>query len=688
MKEREAFHELRALVQELVAEGILDTDDRGRIGYVTGRSSSGGGKKVHRMTGTLSVNRKGFGFVRVEGMEEDLYISPKNMHTALHGDVVAVVPFARPSSRRRGGDEERVEGEVVEIVQRTLTRVVGRLQQSRAFHFVVPDDQRIGRDIYVADEDRGGARHGDKVVVELLPWVDEALNPEGKVLEVLGAAGDPRVEALSVAHALGLPMHFPAEVSRQAEKLDDGIPEDEIARRVDYRDVVCVTIDPEDARDFDDAVSFEPLENGLMRLGVHIADVSHYVREGTVLDKEALERGTSVYLVNEVIPMLPERLSNDLCSLRPDMDRLTFSAIMDVNPDGKVENYRIAPSIIHSARRFTYEEVEEILQRKKGEHADMLLALHGLTRILLKRRRRNGSIDFDTPEAKFTFDEQGLPSAIIKKVRLEAHRLVEECMLLANKTVAKDIARVRKEEKTKPFIYRVHDAPEPSRIIDLAQFVKQFGFSLNTQGGVTQKSLQKLLDGVKGSEVENVITEVALRSMAKAVYSEKNIGHYGLAFKYYTHFTSPIRRYPDLMVHRLLKEYQGNIGPDRYDQLTKRIPLICKQSSDRERVAVDAERQSVKVMQVEYMKRHIGDEFDGVIGGVTSFGLFIEVNDLLVEGMIRVRDLADDYYLFDEKQHSLRGRNRGKVFRLGDKVRVRVMDVNLEERQINFEILG
>lgn len=639
------------------------------------------------MTGTLSVNRKGFGFVRIEGMEEDLYISPKNMHTALHGDVVAVVPFARSSSHRRGGEEDRVEGEVVEIVQRTLTRVVGRLQQSRAFHFVVPDDQRIGRDIYVAEEDRGGARHGDKVVVELLLWVDEALNPEGKILEVLGAAGDPRVEALSVAHALGLPMHFPAEVLRQAEKLDARIPADEITQRLDYRNVVCVTIDPEDARDFDDAVSFEPLENGLTRVGVHIADVSHYVREGTALDKEALERGTSVYLVNEVIPMLPERLSNDLCSLRPDVDRLTFSAIMDVNPNGKVENYRITPSIIHSARRFTYEEVEEILQRKRGEHADMLLALHGLAQILLRRRRRNGSIDFDTPEAKFAFDEQGLPSAIIKKVRLEAHRLIEECMLLANKTVAKDIARARKEERAKPFIYRVHDVPEPSRIVDLAQFVKQFGFSLNTQGGVTQKSLQKLLDGVKGSEVENVITEVALRSMAKAVYSEKNIGHYGLAFKYYTHFTSPIRRYPDLMVHRLLKEYQGNLGPDRYDQLVKRIPLICKQSSDRERVAVDAERQSVKVMQVEYMKRHIGDEFDGVIGGVTSFGLFVEVNDLLVEGMIRVRDLADDYYLFDEKQHSLRGRSRGKVFRLGDKVRVRVMDVSLEERQINFEIL-
>jgi ribonuclease R len=482
-------------------------------------------------------------------------------------------------------------------------------------------------------------------------------------------------------------MSFPPAVEREAASFPETIPAQEVAARLDLRNIACVTIDPEDAKDFDDAVSYERLPNGMIRLGVHIADVSYYVKEGSALDAEAFQRGTSVYLVNEVIPMLPERLSNDLCSLRPHTDRLTYSVLMDMTDDGVVETYTIARSIIRSSRRFTYEEVQEILERGKGEFADMLRPLHKLTQVLTRKRKKAGSIDFDTGEAKFRFDEDGLPSAIIKKVRLDAHRLIEECMLLANKVVAQHIGMVRRNEHARPFIYRVHDVPDPSRLEDLGNFVKHLGYSLDVKHGVSSLQLQRLLDKVKGTEVENVVNEVALRSMAKAVYSEKNIGHFGLAFKYYTHFTSPIRRYPDLVVHRLLHEYEKGLSAARRAELARRLPIICRQSSERERLAAEAERESVKVMQVEFMKRHVGDEFEGVIAGVTNFGLFVEINDLLVEGLVRMRDLTDDYYLFDEQRYQLKGRSRGKVYRLGDTVRVQVVSVNPERREIDFRIV-
>ncbi|MFN0156598.1 MAG: ribonuclease R [Bacteroidota bacterium] len=685
LNSRKDYHHLLDLLQALAGQGILVQDDVGQFAY---RSKDAERKKPssrNKMTGKLMMTRRGFGFVRIEGMEEDLYISPKHLGTAFHGDVVEVIPSARSVGHGRDGDN-RIEGKVVAIIERQPRVIVGTLQRKRNVTLVVPDDQRLPMDIYVDEKNLHGAKEGDKVIVEMDAWDDPLEYPEGKVIEILGRSGDVRVEVLGVAHAHGLPLKFPVEVEREAAAMK--APPDGAAAgdRLDYRGKLCVTIDPVDAKDFDDAVSFEVLENGLHRIGVHIADVSHYVREGTALDREAFARGTSVYLVNEVVPMLPEHLSNDLCSLKPDCDRYTFTVLMDVNEDGKVETYDIRKSIIHSARRFAYEEVQEIIERGSGEHAEMLLPLYRMTQVLLKRRRKNGSIDFDTGEAKFRFDSAGLPTEIIKKTRIEAHRLIEECMLLANKTVAKHIGQVKKEEQAKPFVYRVHDRPDPGRLADLAHFVKQFGYSLDVQNDVSARALQRLLDKVHGSEVETVINEVALRSMAKAVYSEKNIGHFGLAFKYYTHFTSPIRRYPDLVVHRLLEEYAGKTSPERRKELAQRLPLICRQSSERERVAVEAERDSVKVMQVEYMKRHIGDVFDGVIGGVTNFGLFVEINDLLVEGMIRVRDLADDYYLYDEKHYSLRGRSSGRVFRLGDKIRVRVASVNPEEREINFEL--
>jgi ribonuclease R len=523
--------------------------------------------------------------------------------------------------------------------------------------------------------------------VHLLPWKDEHLNPEGTIAEVLGRSGDPHAEILSVARSFGLPSSFPAEVEKESRKFPAQIPSKELGARLDLRKTTCFTIDPVDAKDFDDALSIEHLKNGNIRLGVHIADVSHYVREGTPLDREALERGTSVYLVNEVIPMLPERLSNDLCSLRPDTDRLTYSVLMELNQNGTVEEYQIRKTVIHSAHRFSYEDAQEILKGGSGPFQKELKDLDRLSKTLYRKRKKKGSLDFDSAEVKFVFDAKGLPEKIVKKERLDAHRLVEECMLLANQTVARHVGAARADRKTRPFVYRVHDAPDPGRLRDLASFVKQFGYSLDAKQGVSSFELQKLLDKVKGSEVEFLINEVALRSMAKAIYSEKNIGHFGLAFQHYAHFTSPIRRYPDLIVHRLLEEYEGKVTPERLSGLEQRIPFIARKSSERERVAVEAERASVKVMQVEYLKRHLGDVLEGVIGGVTEFGLFVEINDLQIEGLVKVRDLADDYYLYDERQYSLRGRSRGKVYRLGDKVRVKVVSVDPQEHEIDMMIV-
>ena len=683
---KDEFRDLRELVDDLERKGVVEADERGRFLYVRKRTTGKEGKMGNRITGLLNMTRKGFGFVAIEGTDDEIYIAPRFLHTALHGDVVAVIPFAGRASRGKARDDDRAEGEVVEIITRTLTTVTGRLQASRTSFFVVPDNDRIPRDIYVSREDAMKARTGDKVVVRLHEWTDEHMNPEGDITEVLGPAGDARVEVLSVARSFGLPPSFPPEVERDAAALAGTVGHAECSGRVDYRGRTVVTIDPEDAKDFDDALSIERIDKATVRLGVHIADVSHYVREGTPLDLEAYARGTSVYMVNEVIPMLPERLSNNLCSLRPDVDRLTYSVFMDVNNEGMVGEYTIAKSVIHSARRFSYEEVQTILDAGKGEHADVLLPLFALSKTLLKRRRRNGSLDFDTGEAKFTFDAEGLPAQIIKKTRLDAHRLVEECMLLANQTVARHIGVGKKETQVKPFLYRVHDLPDPARLKELATFVRQFGYSLDAKSGVPSRELQKLLDKVEGSEVENVINDVALRTMAKAVYATKNIGHYGLAITHNTQFTSPIRRYPDLVVHRLLHEYGDGTGVRRLEEIRKRLPDIARQSSDRERVANEAERASVKVMQVEYMKRHVGDQFNGVITGVTNFGLFVEINDLLVQGLIPVRDLTDDYYLFDEKHYSLRGRSRGKVFRLGDPVKVRVSSVHPEERTIDFAL--
>jgi ribonuclease R len=679
IREEDEYRALRALLHALADNHEVERGKNQRYGIKAGQT---------RVVGRIHINRHGYGIVETEEPERrEIYVGSQFLKTALDGDVVEVALFAGPStSKVHGAKDRRVEGEVVEVLKRQRFTIVGRLERSKNFYFVVPDDRNITRDIYVSQGSLSGARHGDKVVVALEPWESEHLNPEGKVIEVLGQAGVAKTEVLSVARAFDLPSHFPPQVLQEAKRVSSTISDAEYRCRLDLRELICFTIDPEDAKDFDDAVSLEVLADGNYRLGVHIADVSQYVREGSALDREALKRGTSVYLVNEVIPMLPEKLSNDVCSLKPYEDRLAYSVFMTVTHQGTVKGYEIEKSVIESKRRFTYEEVQRILDTGKGEHGNILREMRTLSQILLQKRLREGGIDFETVETKFRFDKEGYPLEIIKKVRLDSHRLVEEFMLLANRTVAQHIGAARRSDGKRPFIYRVHDLPDPDRLRDLSNFVAKFGHRLHVNG-VNAKAIEKLIESVRGTAEEYVINEVAIRSMAKAVYSEKNIGHFGLGFNYYTHFTSPIRRYPDLVVHRLLYEYSEGMRGERRAQHSKRLPSICQQSSEMERRAIEAERESVKVKQVEYMARHLGDELEGIISGVTNFGLFVQINDLLIEGLVRMRDLGDDYYVYDEKNYALIGRRTRKRYRLGDKITVQVVRVDLEDREIDFRVV-
>jgi ribonuclease R len=651
------------------------------------RYSHGTPPPSSRLTGVYSGYRMGAAIVTLSPPASgQVTVQARFIGTALEGDTVSVVLFAQ-NAPEGGRSETLPEAEIVEVIERSGRPVVGVFEKGKSFFFVVPDSRKVGRDVYIPQGKTHGAKPGEKVVAVIDSWESPNLSPEGHIIEVLGRSGEVRAEMTSVAREFQLPLKFPRSVIDEAESISSTIPHDEIGRRLDLRKLDCVTIDPEDAKDFDDAVSLETLADGNLRLGVHIADVSHYVTEGTALDVEALQRGTSVYLADSVIPMLPEKLSNDLCSLRPKEDRLAYTAFIILSPKGVIQEHTISKSIIHSKRRFSYEEVQRVIETGRGDFSEMIAAMHALSTTLLKKRLKEGSIDFDSDEAKFRFDKEGKPIEIVKKPRLAAHRLVEDFMLLANQVVAKHIALARKEEQIKPFIYRIHDSPPPDRLKDLAAFVEHLGYSLPIAGGVRSHALQKLLDDVRGKEEENVINEVAIRSMAKAVYAVENIGHFGLGFKHYTHFTSPIRRYPDLIVHRLLHEYEKKLTAKRLEEIRGLLPDICKQSSDRERVAMEAERASSKVMKVEYMKRHIGEEFDAIISGVTNYGLFVEITDLLVEGLIRVRDMEDDYYVFDEKKFQMVGKRTKKRYRLGDKVKIRVVRVNPEERQIDFSLV-
>ena len=543
----------------------------------------------------------------------------------------------------------------------------------------------MANDIFIPKEKLKGAKNGDKAIVQITSWPERAKNPYGEVIDILGTSGENNTEMHAILAEFGLPYSYPQTVEKAADKIDDTIYPDEIKRREDFRSITTFTIDPKDAKDFDDALSVRHLKNGLWEVGVDIADVTYYVKPDSIIDREAEKRATSIYLVDRVIPMLPERLCNQVCSLRPNEEKLCYSVIFELNNKAEIQNSRIVRTIIKSDRRFTYEEAQDVIESGKGDYKDEILILNDLAQKLRTKRFSNGAINFDRHEVKFELDETGKPISVYFKTSKEANKLIEEFMLLANRTVAEAIGKVPKGRKAKAFVYRVHDLPDPEKMNNLATFIRRFGYNLKTEGNKNDvsKSINNLLDNVQGKREENLIETVAIRTMAKAAYSTTNVGHYGLAFDYYTHFTSPIRRYPDMMVHRLLARYsEGGRSVNE-----KKLEEECKHSSEMELTAANAERASIKYKQVEFLSERLGEEYDGVISGVTEWGLYVEINENKCEGLVPIRDLEDDFYEFDEKNYCLMGRRTHKIYRLGDPIRIQVARANLEKKQLDFALI-
>ena len=630
------------------------------------------------MTGVFQRKSNGKNSFIPDDGGETIFIAERNSAHAMNNDKVKIALFAKRKNRNP-------EGEVIEILERANDTFVGTLKVEKFYAFLLTENRTLANDIFIPKDKLKGGKNGDKAVVKIVEWPEEAKNPIGQVIDILGKAGENTTEMHAILAEFGLPYVYPKNVETAAEKIPAEISETDYAEREDFRNVTTFTIDPKDAKDFDDALSIRLIKPGLWEVGVHIADVTHYVKEGSVIDKEAEKRATSVYLVDRTIPMLPERLCNFICSLRPDEEKLAFSVIFNMNETGEVKDSRIVHTIIKSDRRFTYEEAQKVIETGEGDYKEEILELNKLAQILRKQRLAAGAIDFDRVEVKFEIDETGKPLSVYFKESKEANKLIEEFMLLANRTVAEKIGKVPKNKKAKVFPYRIHDLPDPDKLENLNWFINRFGYKIRTSGSKTEisKSINRLLDDIKNKKEQNLVETVSLRAMQKARYSTHNIGHYGLAFDYYTHFTSPIRRFPDMMVHRLLTRYLAGgrtVQEAKYEEL-------CDHSSEMEQIAANAERASVKYKQVEFMGERLGMEFDGVISGVTEWGLYVELNENKCEGMIPMRDLGDDYYDFDEKNYCLTGRRHHKKFSLGDPVTIKVARANLEKKQLDFALV-
>ncbi|MGL5787508.1 MAG: ribonuclease R [Bacteroidales bacterium] len=658
------------ILDQLTIEDFLEEVDLGRF-----RMKMRG----NMVTGIFERRSNGKNMLVPEDGGESVFIPERRSKNALNGDKVQAVVYAK----RKGKD---TEAEVVEILERAPQRFIGVLDVSQNYAFVITDSKLLANDIFIPKNKLNGGKHGQKVVTRIIEWPENRKNPTGEIIDVLGDVGENNTEIHAILAEFGLPYDYPEEVAKLADKIPDEIPAEEYQKREDFRGVTTFTIDPKDAKDFDDALSIRKLGNGNWEIGVHIADVTHYVQPDSIIDKEAVNRATSIYLVDRVIPMLPERLSNGVCSLRPNEEKLCFSCVFEMNEEAEVKDYRIVRTVIYSDRRFTYEEAQEIIETGEGDYKEEILTMNALAQKLRQNRFSNGAINFDRHEVRFDIDEKGKPVSVYFKVAKEANKLVEEFMLLANRTVAEFVGKPKnKSSKPKTFVYRIHDLPDPEKMENFAAMVRRFGYKLRTEGATVDvsKSINKLLDQVQGHKEEDLIETVAIRAMAKAIYSTKNIGHYGLAFEYYTHFTSPIRRYPDMMVHRLLEKYLDggrSVTEQKYEKL-------CKHSTDMELLAASAERASIKYKQVEYMSERLGMVYDGVISGVTEWGLYVEINENKCEGMIPIRDLDDDYYELDDKNYRIVGRRNKKMYSLGDPIKIKVARANIERKQLDFALV-